>query len=53
MKIEAMLPGTTDPNAIITDLGYFVGENRVDAEKLMSNFVAYYRLYPWYSRVAL
>jgi hypothetical protein len=51
--VESMLPGTTDPKVIWDRLGYFVGDTADDADALMTNFLQYYRQYPWYSRVQL
>jgi hypothetical protein len=53
MFIEGLLPGESDPAAISSKLGYMIGDNPKEAEQLLSNFLQYYRLFPWYSRVVL
>jgi hypothetical protein len=53
MHIESFLPDIKDPSVLIDKLGYFVGEDYDEAKGLMGNFVQYYRMYPWYSRVIL
>jgi hypothetical protein len=53
MYIESRLPGETNAKQLIADLGYYVGDDETEGEELMSNFVRYYRMYPWYSRVMI
>lgn len=53
MHVEALLPDEVDIGKILASLGYYVGETQLDGEKLMTNFVDYYRQYPWYSRIVL
>lgn len=53
MFIEALLPSEMNPSSITERLGYYVGDSRAEAEQLLANFVQYYRLYPWYSRVVI
>jgi hypothetical protein len=53
MHVEALLPDEVDVAKILGSLGYYVGETQSDGEKLMTNFVDYYRQYPWYSRIVL
>lgn len=50
MHIEALLPDV-DPARIADQMGYYVGGDEEEAEALMRNFVTYYRLSPWFSRV--
>ena len=50
MYIESLLP-ESDAVAIQTKMRYYIGENELEASGLLSNFVKYYRMYPWYSRV--
>ncbi|MGB8261644.1 MAG: O-methyltransferase [Terracidiphilus sp.] len=53
LHLESMLPGETEAANIIGALGYYVGDSASEGEKLMANFIDYYRLYPQYSRVVL
>jgi hypothetical protein len=53
MHVEALLPDASDPKTIFSKLGYYVGKDEKEAEKLMANFIDYYRMYPWYSKVVL
>jgi hypothetical protein len=53
MLVESQLPGPAAPDDIWAKLGYIVGETKDEANELMRNFINYYRLYPWYSRVVL
>ena len=50
MHIESLLPDV-DPSNIADQMGYYVGQDAEEAEALMRNFVTYYRLSPWFSRV--
>ncbi|WP_316662437.1 O-methyltransferase [Ralstonia mannitolilytica] len=50
MHIESLLPDI-DAKVIAEKMGYFVGPDKDEAEVLMQNFVTYYRLSPWFSRV--
>ncbi len=50
MYVESRLPEADAPT-IQADMAYYIGENSVDAEAQMANFVRYYRVLPWYSRV--
>jgi hypothetical protein len=52
LHVESLLPDQ-EANQILQELGYYVGNNREEAEELMKNFVAYYRLSPWFSRVLM
>lgn len=51
IHVESLLP-EKDADAIIDNLGYFIGDKKT-AKELMVNFVEYYRLYPWYSRIVV
>jgi hypothetical protein len=51
LHVESLLPQKDAP-AIIQDLGYLIGD-KDSAPTLMKNFVDFYRLYPWYSRVVM
>jgi hypothetical protein len=53
MHVEALLPDTSDAKTIFAELGYYVGMNEEEGAKLMTNFIEYYRMYPWYSKVVL
>lgn len=50
--VESLLP-EKDATTIMDKMGYMIEDNASDAKTLMHNFVEYYRLYPWYSRVVL
>lgn len=50
LKVESLLP-EKDADCITKEMGYFIGEDTEAAKSLMENFVDYYRLYPWYSKV--
>jgi hypothetical protein len=51
IHVESLLP-EKDAEAILDNLGYSIGD-RKSAKELMENFVEYYRLYPWYSRIVV
>lgn len=53
MHIEALLPDEVNTDNILKSLGYYIGETRPEGERLMTNFIDYYRQYPWYSRIVL
>lgn len=53
LAVEAMLPGASTPAEVWQQLGYLIGETEAEANELIANFLSYYRLYPWYSRVVL
>ncbi|HDV6321353.1 TPA: hypothetical protein RJR38_003198 [Burkholderia multivorans] len=50
--VESLLPAHA-AETIIDKMGYTIDDNINDAHTLMKNFVEFYRLYPWYSRVVL
>ncbi|MBS7422129.1 hypothetical protein KID98_11535 [Pseudomonas syringae] len=52
VHVESMLPGAT-AEQIITDLNYFVGQDENTAKSEMGNFISFYRMFPWYSRVVV
>jgi hypothetical protein len=52
LRVETLLPENA-ADAILQDLGYFVGEDSEEGLALMESFARYYRMYPWYSRVVL
>lgn len=52
LHIESLLPGGAPCN-IRESLGYYVGRNEREASELLENFVSYYRLSPYYSRVVM
>lgn len=52
LHIESLLPDC-QPAEILNSMGYFVGVDEEDADGLMRNFVNYYRLSPWFSRVLM
>lgn len=53
LYIESRLPAEENAKKLICELGYYVGDNESEGEELMANFVRYYRMYPWYSRVVI
>jgi hypothetical protein len=53
MHIESLLPDETDVEAVFRSLGYEIGPTPTEARQLMQNFMRYYRLYPWYSRIVV
>lgn len=52
VHIESMLPGAT-ADQIIEDFTYFVGQDKRIAKSEMENFISFYRMFPWYSRVVI
>ncbi|NTX45180.1 hypothetical protein HT749_17395 [Burkholderia cepacia] len=50
LKVESLLP-QKDAENITKELGYYIGDDVDTAHSLMENFVDFYRLYPWYSKV--
>jgi hypothetical protein len=50
LAIEAMLP-KANPDQIISGLGFYIGGNLGEAKKQMTNFIDYYKVMPWYSKV--
>lgn len=52
LHIESLLPGN-GAEEITQALGYFIGSDGTEARQLMENFVNYYRLSPYYSRVSM
>jgi len=50
--IESMLPGATATD-IQNKLNYYVGPDPDAALNEMGNFINFYRLFPWYSRIML
>lgn len=52
LHVESLLPDSK-PNEILEKMGYFVGSDEQEANGLMKNFVDYYRLSPWFSRVQM
>jgi hypothetical protein len=53
LHIESLLPGETNVDAVFASLGFEIGPTPTEARLQMQNFMHYYRLYPWYSRVVL
>jgi hypothetical protein len=51
--VESLLPDETDVEAVFASLGFEIGPTPDEARLQMQNFMHYYRLYPWYSRVVL
>lgn len=49
LHVESMLPEKSAAT-ILDSLGFFIGE-KDSATQLMENFVQFYRVYPWYSRI--
>ncbi|HEN3643874.1 TPA: hypothetical protein U5E29_004197 [Yersinia enterocolitica] len=52
MIIEAMLPNT-DADKIRDKLGFFIGDKESESKRLMNNFIEYYKVMPWYSKVVV
>lgn len=52
VHIEAMLPGA-NAEEIIDQMSYFVGQDKRAAKSEMENFISFYRMFPWYSRVVI
>lgn len=52
VHVESMLPGA-DADQIIESLQYYVGGTQQAAKAEINNFINFYRLYPWYSRIVL
>jgi hypothetical protein len=52
LHVESLLP-EANANDIISDLKYSIDEDKGAAKELIENFVEFYRLYPWYSRVVM
>lgn len=50
LAIEAMLPKASS-DEIIDGLGFYIGGNLSEARKQMKNFIDYYKVMPWYSKV--
>lgn len=52
VHVESMLPGAT-ADQIMEDLKYYIGADEASAKGEMNNFISFYRMFPWYSRVVL
>lgn len=52
LYIESLLPGAGVED-IGRGLGYFIGPNKSDANELLQNFIEYYRLSPYYSKIVV
>lgn len=52
LYIESLLPGG-EASTIRESLGYYVGSSEREANELLENFINYYRLSPYYSRVVM
>lgn len=52
VHVESMLPGA-NADEIIAELAYYVGKDLKTAQAEMSNFISFYRMFPWYSRVVI
>lgn len=50
--IESMLPGVGAAD-IMHELKYYVGSDAKSGLNEMANFIEFYRLFPWYSRIVL
>jgi hypothetical protein len=50
IHIESLLPEATVEN-IHDDLGFYIGSNSSGANSDLSNFIEYYKVVPWYSKV--
>ena len=52
VPVESLLPGAS-AEQIIDDLKYYVGYDEPTARNEMGNFISFYRMFPWYSRVVV
>lgn len=52
VHVESLLPGAS-AQQIIDDLKYYVGQDEPTARNEMGNFISFYRMFPWYSRVVV
>lgn len=52
VHVESMLPGAT-ADQIFDDFKFFVGKDKREAKSEMENFISFYRMFPWYSRVVI
>lgn len=52
LHVESLLP-EAESEKIREAFGYFIGDDEKEANELMSNFVNYYRLSPYFSRVVV
>lgn len=50
--VESMLPNSNS-DEIEGAMGFHFSANRADSSRLLANFAKYYRMYPWYSKVAV
>jgi hypothetical protein len=50
MFIEEKLPSATE-DQITDSLGFFIGDNITEAKANLKNFIEYYKVVPWYSKV--
>ncbi|EFH3460158.1 TPA: hypothetical protein JLL22_000134 [Escherichia coli] len=50
--IEERLP-TKDHEEITNDLGFYIGDDEAEANSNLKNFIEYYKVIPWYSKVLL
>lgn len=50
--VESMLP-SSDGEEIGDAMGFHFASNEDESNRLLSNFAKYYRMYPWYSKVAV
>lgn len=52
VHVESLLPGAS-AEQIIDSLKYYVGRDERTARSEMGNFISFYRMFPWYSRVVV
>lgn len=52
IHVESLLPEAS-ANDINNHLGYFIGKNAAEANANWNNFIEYYKIVPWYSKVLL
>lgn len=52
LYVESLLP-QSDASGISAGMSYYIGDSPSEAAELLENFVRYYRMYPWYSRVVM
>ncbi|HDS1037538.1 TPA: hypothetical protein QDZ42_000822 [Stenotrophomonas maltophilia] len=50
--VESMLPNS-DSDEIEGAIGFHFSSSKAESSRLLANFAKYYRMYPWYSKVAV
>lgn len=52
VHVEALLP-EANADRILQELDYHIGPTRSESKSEMNNFISFYRMYPWYSRIVV